>query len=157
VQGIQIELRRMQERAIQESTTITFDIYLMDAMGVKHRIPMSMARTLEVCVLEADQKNNSNNYQQFKRAIGVVYTPNSQRDVILRRYLEADQFHLGIDNGNQVVEIKSDEDLQELVQPGATVVQSIVILRKQSTAERYPCPSCNRWNYRKAMHSAIEW
>jgi hypothetical protein len=56
VQGIQIELRRMQERAIQESTIITFDIYLMDAMGMKHRIPMSMARTFEVCALEANQK-----------------------------------------------------------------------------------------------------
>jgi hypothetical protein len=97
-------------------------------------------------------------YQQFKRAIGVIYTPNSQRDVILRRYLDADQFHLGIDNGNQVVEIKSDEDLQELVQPGTTVVQSIVILQKQSTAEKYLCLLCKRWNYKQAMHSgAIEW
>lgn len=53
MQEIQIELRQRQKQAIEQQTSITFDVYLMDAMGVKHRIPMSMVRTLEVCVLEA--------------------------------------------------------------------------------------------------------
>jgi hypothetical protein len=73
-----------------------------------------------------------------------------------RRYLDADQFHLGIDNGNQVFEIKSDEDLQELVEPGATVVLSIIILRRQGWGRRYLCPLCKNWN-NKTIHSVAEW
>ena len=78
--------------------------------------------------------------------------------MIHRRYLDADQFHLGIDNGNQVFEIKSNEDLQELVEPGVTVVLSIVLLRQQAIAEKYLCPLCKNWNNKKkAIRSAAEW
>jgi hypothetical protein len=108
-------------------------------------------------LLRPVEQKNANNCQQFKRAIGVAYIPNSQRDVIHRRYLDADQFHLGIDNGNQVFEIKSDEDLQELVEPGATVVLSIILLRRQGRAQKYLCPLCKNWNNKKAIHSAAEW
>ena len=159
LQAIQIELRKTQEqRAIQESMAITFDIYLMDAMQVKHRIPMTMCRTLEVFSLKIKTHiSNANNYQQFKRAIGGVYIPRSPRDAIHRRYLDADQFDLGIDNGNQVVQLRNDEDLQELVQPGTTVVLSIVLLRQRWTAEKYKCPICEKWNETMAIHSAGQW
>lgn len=54
-------------------------------------------------------------------------------------------------------EIKSDEDLQELVEPGTTVVLSIIVLRRQGKAEKYLCPLCKNWNNKKAIHSVAAW
>jgi hypothetical protein len=131
----------------------------MDAMGVKHRIPMAMARTFEVCapLVLSKYADNANNSQQFKRVIGAVYTPKSRRDVVHHRYLDADQFNLGIDNGHQVMQITSDKDLQKLVQPSTTIVLGVIILRRRRIAEKYRCPLCWKWNEKMAVQSAAEW
>ncbi|KAG5720051.1 hypothetical protein E4T56_gene5661 [Termitomyces sp. T112] len=105
---------------IQEAQ-VSWSIYLVDAMGNQHQIPMGMTRTFE----------------QFKRAIGTVYIPNSPRDTVHRQYLEADQFHLGINSGKEILDIQSDYDMQELIKPGCTVMMSVLVGQPNMS-----CPIC---------------
>ncbi|KAG6906172.1 hypothetical protein DXG01_015463 [Tephrocybe rancida] len=122
-----MELQRTQ------ATSITCIVYLVDAMGNKHDIPMSMARTR----------------QQFIRVTGDVYTPNGQWDIIHRRFLKPNRFCLGVDDGKYATEIKSDEDMHELVHPGTKVVLSIVVedwesWESESAKSECICPLCRK-------------
>ncbi|KAG6825898.1 hypothetical protein H0H92_001936 [Tricholoma furcatifolium] len=109
-------------------SSMTLVIHLVDTMGHTHPIPISMTHTFE----------------QFTQALKALYVRASDRGAFHHRYLEYNQFHLGINDSRKVIDIKDDNDLRELVRPGTTVVMSIVVAQKQYSFERlYLCPACD--------------
>ncbi|KAG6825537.1 hypothetical protein H0H92_003351 [Tricholoma furcatifolium] len=105
-------------------SSMTLVIHLVDAMGHTHPIPISM----------------TNAFEQFIQALKALYVRASDRGAVHHRYLQCNQFHLGIDDSRKVINIKNDNDLRELVQPGTTVVMSIVVA--QAYVQYDTCPAC---------------
>ncbi|KAG6811043.1 hypothetical protein H0H92_009202 [Tricholoma furcatifolium] len=110
-----MELRvklEQQHTLISGLQTPSWSMYLVDPMGNEHQISMDVVTTL------------SSRFQKFQRAIGVLYEPDSPRDILHRRCIDANAFHLGIYDGRQVTNIITDIDLHELVKPGTKIVMS---------------------------------
>ncbi|KAG6860851.1 hypothetical protein C0995_006826 [Termitomyces sp. Mi166 len=119
---------------------VSSSMYLVDTMGNKHEILMDFARTFE----------------QFKRTIGTIYIPDSPRDIVHRRYLEANRFHLGIITGTQIIDIKNDYDMHELVRPGITVIMSVVV-PQQIRKGHHKCPICGEKYGQQDITTIGEW
>ncbi|KAG6847802.1 hypothetical protein H0H93_005907 [Arthromyces matolae] len=132
--------------SVMRDSSMTLFIYLMDAMGHKHSIPMNMAQSLEVSMLLSSRHTESGSHtlkpQQFTFALKALYIRASDRGSLHHRYIDSNRFHLAINNSRQAIDINNDHDLRELAQPGTTVIMSIVVAQEISLSYSNFCPVC---------------
>ena len=88
----------------------------------------------------------------------MYFRPETAQGAILRRYMDIGRYDLGIDDGKQVLQITNDAEWSR-VQPGTTVVMSIILSKPRIRQREYLCPFCNVWNEVDEIsgRSALDW
>ena len=76
----------------------------------------------------------------------------------MRKYMDIGGYDLGIDDGRQVLQITNDAEWSR-VQPGTTVVMSIILSKPRFRQKEYFCPFCLVWNEVDEIsgRSALDW
>ena len=73
----------------------------------------------------------------------VLFTPNTDKACIQRRYLEEGQYDLCIDQGTQVIELTSETDEWSMIEAGTKVVMRVIIDKNlYSPSAAIKCDAC---------------
>jgi len=96
--------------------------------------------------------------EQFKKALRVLFDPDTPQDRILRKYMDIGAYVLAIDDGRQVLRVTDQEGWSNIVERDTTIVMSI-IMTQQAHRKKYQCPFCDVWNRIKENHeqSSVDW
>ncbi|THU90333.1 hypothetical protein K435DRAFT_864362 [Dendrothele bispora CBS 962.96] len=132
-----------QERLLQ---MIKSTITIMDAIG--HEFPCDAVMATDPKFIHTFLKS------KFEENI----EKDSTTDIMLLEFLDKNQYNLCIDEGNQVVLIKSTEEGKLLVEPGTKIIMNVILTQeKQGTG--YECPVCGIWNSSRdqTAKSAKNW
>ena len=138
-------------------------VFIMDATGRQHSVPMHMARSFDVRLCGTYRElplvlMQSYNIQQFKAAIRVLFWSDTVQGRLLCRYMDIEGYDLGIDDGRQLLQITNDAEWSR-VQPGTTIVMSIILSKPRVRQREYLCPFCKVWNEVDEIsgRSALDW
>ena len=88
----------------------------------------------------------------------VHFRPETPQGRLLRRYMDIGAYDLAIDDGRQGLQITNDVEWSR-VQPGTTIVMSIILSKPRLRQRKYQCPSCKIWNEVDEIvgRSALDW
>jgi len=83
----------------------------------------------------------------------VLFTPDTDKACIQRRYLEQEQYDLCIDQGTQVIELTSETDEWSTIEAGTKVVMRVIINKNLGWGSAaIKCDACGCSKY--SVHSA---
>ena len=86
----------------------------------------------------------------------VLFRPETAHGRLLRRYMDIGKYDLGIDDDRQVLQITNDAEWT-IIQPGTTIVMSIILSKPQPLQRKYHCSFCKVWNEVDSGRSALDW
>jgi len=97
-------------------------------------------------------------YQQFDKALSILFEPEAPQDRVLRKYMDIGAYDLSIDDGKEQLQLTTQQAWSSIVQCGTTIVMSVVMAQRAYQKE-YKCPCCDCWNKLKENYgqSRVDW